>query len=121
MTFYDEMQGLAGELLGEFKQGVINYCKITPGNGSVDNPGPSTKTLYGINGTAVGVQFKYVQQGLAVATDLQITAPVDARYTPDGKDFIEVDGLPHKIVEIMKRPAAGTPVAFVFIIRRGAM
>lgn len=121
MSIYDEMQGIAQEILTEFKQGVISYIKITPGNGPRDNPGASSVTSYVMKGGAAGgVAFKYVQSGLAIASDLQIIAPVDARYTPDKKDMIDVDGTRYKIMELQVKPAAGTPVAHLFIIRKAA-
>lgn len=120
MSIYDDMQAVAASVLSDFQQGVIQYVKVVPGNGSVDNPGSSTKTAFDIPATATGVQFKYVQQNLAIVTDLQIVAPVDPRYTPDMKGFVTVDGVSHKIVEIIRKPAAGTPVVYILIIRRGS-
>lgn len=117
MTIYDDMQLIATELLTEFKQGIISYVKTVPGNGSVDDPGEPTITRYGINGTATGVFYKYVQQGLALASDEQVIAPVDSRYVPDMKDNVEIDGSPRKIVQILKKPRAGTPVLYVLILR----
>lgn len=122
MTLYDELQGVVREIMADpdIKQGIVKYIRITPGNGPVDDPGPSVPTPFGINATANGVAIKYVTLGLAQASDLQLLAPVDARYTPDMKDFIECDGIQYKIVQIMPKPAIGTPVAYLFIIRRGA-
>lgn len=117
MGFYDDMQGVARDVLTEFQQGVIKYVQITPGNGPVDNPGPSTPTKFIIPATATGVQFKYVQKALAVASDLQISAPIDPRFVPDMKGFIEVDGKTYKIVAIQPIPPAGTPVVNVIIFR----
>lgn len=119
MDIYTEMQAVTADILAQFKQGLISYIQIVPGNGPVDNPGPSRTVSFAINGTATGVQFKYVQQKLAVATDIQIVAPFDVRYTPDMKGVVEIDGVSHKIVQIIKKPAAGTPVAYIFILRRG--
>ena len=119
MSIYDEMQQVAKDVFGEFKQGVIQYVKITKGSGPVDDPGPSSDTLYTINATATGVTMKYVNMNLAVASDLQIPAPVDNRYTPDIKDAVTVDGVRHKIIHIDRKPAAGTPVLYILIIRKG--
>lgn len=119
MSIYDDLQGTVAEIMSDFHQGTVDYVQITPGNGPVDDPGPSIATKFRINATANGVAVKYVTLGLAQASDLQLLAPVDARYTPDMKDFIECDGKPYKIVQIMPKPAIGTPVARLFIIRRG--
>lgn len=118
VDFYTEMQGVASEVLGEFKQGKVAYVKITPGLGPVDNPGPSTATPYELKAAARGVKFSYVQMGLAIQTDLQVTAAVDARFTPHERDFIDIDNVRHKIVKIIQKPAAGVPVAFTYIIRK---
>lgn len=119
MTIYDELQDVVRNVMADFKQGVVNYIKITPGNGPVDNPGQSVRTPYGINSSVTGVSQTYIAKGLAVASDLQVIAPVDPRYTPDMKGSVEVDGIPHKITQIIKKPAAGTPVAYVLIIQKG--
>lgn len=119
MGIYEDTQAVAQDVLGEFKQGVIQYVKITKGSGPVDDPGASTPSNYTINATASGVSMKYVNMNLAVASDLQIIAPVDIRYTPDVKDAVIIDGVRYKIVHIEKKPAAGTAVAYLMIVRRG--
>lgn len=118
MGFYDDMQSVASDILTQFQQGVVNYVQIVPGNGPVDNPGPSTKNRFVIPSTATGVQFKYIG-GLVVASDLQVVAPVDPRYVPDMKGFVEVDGKAYKIVAVKPIPPAGTPVVNVLITRIG--
>ena len=119
MMFYGEMQDVAREVLTEFAQGVVNYVKITKGNGPVDNPGPPTKTPYPIKGTASGVWKKYVDKGQAVASDMQIIAPVDSQYEPDMSGSIEADGETYKIVAIDRKPPLGTAVVFIIIFRKG--
>ncbi len=118
MPFYDDMQNVASEILEEFKQGVIKYIEVTPGAGTVDDPGASTETEYTLNGTANGVKFKYVQNGLAIASDMQVVTAVRFDIIPDMKGFIEIDNIRYKIVQILPKPAAGTTVANVFIVRR---
>lgn len=119
MSIYDELREEVSRIMPEFKQGKIQYCQIVPGNGPIDDPGPSTINRFDINGTASGVQFKYVQNGMAIASDLQIFSPVDARYVVNAKDQIEIDDVAYKIVQILPKPAAGTPTGYVFIVRRG--
>lgn len=120
MTIYDDMREVVSDVMSEFKQGKIQYCKVVPGVGPIDDPGPTTVNRFDIDGTAVGVQFKYVQNGMAVASDLQIVAPVDDRYSPEIQDQIEVDNVPYKIEQILPKPSAGKPVAYLYIIRRGS-
>lgn len=119
MGIYEDAQQVATDLLTEFSQGTISYVQTVPGNGPVDNPGQPTKNSFTIPGAARGVLFKYVQNGLAVASDLQVTVPIDARFTPDMKGSIVADGKPYKIVAIQPIPPVGTPVVNVIIFRRG--
>lgn len=118
MSLYDDLQSVAADTIGDFKQGSIRYGTITPGNGPVDNPGPSTTTWRVIPAVARGVKFKYVQNGMALASDLQVTFAGDVVAAPAAKDFVEIDGIPYKIVQIVPKPAAGTPVAFTLIVRK---
>lgn len=120
MTIYDELQGVASEVLGEFNQGGISLVKITPGGAPADNPGTPTITVYELEAVARGVSFKYVQSGFAVQSDLQVTAAVLEGVTPNINDFIRIDGTDHKIIEDVSAPAAaGTRAAWKFIVRKG--
>lgn len=118
MSFYDDMQDVTSDVIEEFKQGVIEYVETTPGNGPDDDPGPAVPTYHPVNGTVRGVKFKYVQQGLAVASDLQVTMAVDDGFTPDMKGFVKIDGVRYKIARVIPKPAAGTPAAYVLIVRK---
>lgn len=122
MTLYEEMQQIGRELLTDpdFKQGTIRYIEIVPGNGTADNPGPSTLVPHDIpGGVAKGVSYKYVKDGLALSSDKTVTLPVVAGLTIDMKGFIEIDGAKHKIVQDISTPAAGTRVVWKFIVRKG--
>lgn len=119
MSIYADLQGVAQELFAEFQQGVVQYIAKTPGNGPADDPGPSTDTPYTVNATVTGVSKKYVDNGLAIGTDLQISMAVDNRFIPDIKGFFTVDGVRCKILHIDKRPAAGTPISYIIPIRKG--
>lgn len=119
MTFYDDMQGIATELLTEFKQGVISYVKVTPGSGPAHNPGPSVPVPTLLQGAVSrGIAWKYVNSGLGVASDLQVTHSVQAGVVPEINGFYDIDGLRYKVVNIVKKPAAGTTVAYVAIVRK---
>lgn len=117
MSIYDDLKPVAASLMKEFKQGVISYIKLTPGTGPVDEPGPATEVLTPLNATVKGVSFKYVQNGLAVATDLMVTAAIVDGLILDMRDSIEIDGVRNKIVQILPTPAAGTKVVWKFIVR----
>jgi len=119
MTIYDDLKPVATELLVDFKQGVITLTQITPGTGPADNPGASTPTVYPLSGTVKGVSFQYVRDGFAVATDLMVTTAVNDDVVPTEKDFIDIDGVRYKIIKDMSVPAAGTKIAWKFIVRKG--
>lgn len=119
MGLYDDLQIVAQDVLSEFKQGVIRYGAVTSGAGAVDEPGPSSIAWTGLTGAvARGVQTRYVQSGLAVASDMQVTMSVQTGVIPAQKDFIERDGKRYKIEAVVAKPGAGTPVAYTLIIRR---
>lgn len=123
MSIYTEMQKIADELLSdpEFNQGgpgKIEYVRVVPGSGPVDNPGPSTFVSVAVSGVCRGVSGKYVRDGLAIASDRQVTIPVIASITPNMRDFFDIDGIRHKIVEDISTPAAGVRVVWKFIIRK---
>ena len=121
MTIYDEMRDIASDLLQEFKQGVIHHVRIVPGSGPADDPGPSTTVItLLIGGVARGVSYKYVKDGLALSTDKTVTFPVVDGLTVEMRDFIDIDGERHKIVQDISVPAAGARVVYKFIIRKGA-
>lgn len=115
--FYSDMQSVVSDVLGEFKQGVIDYVAITSGNGPADDPGEPIETVYSINAAARGVKFSYVDQALVVATDLQVTIPANV-ITPQMTGFVRIDGTRHKIVKIIPKPAAGIAAAYVLIVRK---
>lgn len=118
MAFYEDMQNIASNLLTEFKQGVIEYGRLTPGAGPADDPGASSIAWQTLKGAvARGVSQKYIALSLAVATDKQIT--MSAELVPDIRDKARIDGEELKIVHIVARPAAGTVAAYTLIVRKG--
>lgn len=118
MAFYQDMQNIATELLDDFKQGLIEYGRITPGSGPADDPGPSVITWSTVKAVARGVSFKYAQLSMVVETDLQITMAAD-QLTPDMRDMVRIDGgTAMKIVHIVAKPSAGIPAAFILIVRK---
>jgi len=115
--FYQEMQDVATNLIGEFKQGSITYIDVKPSNGPADDPGKAQETRHLIEGTARGVSFKYIDKTSIVATDLQVTMSGKG-VKPQITGFMEVDGVRHKIIRVVQKPAAGVPVAFTVIFRK---
>ena len=117
MSIYDDLQKVASGVFAEFKQGNLKYRKVTVSGGTPYEPGSATNTDTLFNGTVSGVSAKFVDSGLALATDLQVNCGVLTGIVPTLNDFILVDNVPMKICQIIKKPAAGVTVAYSFIVR----
>lgn len=119
MTIYDDLASTVTEVMDEFKQTAINLIQITPAAGPIDDPGAPTETTHALAATAKGVSFKFVSDGLAVSSDIEvISAPVSG-VTPSEKDFITINGTRHKIVKFMPIPPTTDVLAWKFIVRKG--
>lgn len=116
--FYGDMQAVASDVLRDFKQGTVQYIHVTPGTGPVDAPGSPTETVFQVDAAVRGVSFRYVDKTTVVATDLQATFAVKAGMAPSIGGFMVIGGVRHKIIQVMNKPAAGTVVAHVVIIRK---
>jgi hypothetical protein len=119
MTIYDDLQGVASEILTEFDQEEIKLVQYVKGTGPADNPGASIPTTHTLDGVARGVSFKYVQSGFAVASDKQVTVAVIPGVIPTENDFVDIDGIRHKIIKDVSVPAAGTRCVWKFLVRKG--
>ena len=138
MSFYDEIQEVAGSILNEFKQGsvkLIHYEEASGGTldeptelveevneGTLDEPTELVEEVYDLDATVSGVSYKYLINSYAVASDLTVTAGVIKGVTPSINDFIEIEGVRHKIIrDISAAPNAanGKPVVWRFICRKG--
>lgn len=118
MGFYEDMQLVASDVLGEFKQGNVVYVALTPNPGSTpDEPLPPTESFTPINATVRPVSTKYVDGSHIVQSDKQVTFAGDAA-SPDMSGYMLIDTVRYKIVEIMPTPAAGTVVSYTVIVRR---
>lgn len=119
---YDDLQEIVTDILSDpdIKQGTVRLMHKTAVAGSQPwKPGVPTNTPVELNATVRGASYKYVSTGLALATDFQVTFSVPS-VLPTMDDYIEVNGEDYKIVEIIKLPASGTPVAIRCIVRRGS-
>lgn len=108
---YDEVQKIATDVLTEFDQGEIYYVELVPGNGPADDPGPAVLTRHKVRGVARGVKFKYIQNGTAIASDMQTVFAVSDKFTPDMSGFIDIGASRYKVVQVMPIPPAGVTVA----------
>ena len=123
MAFYEDMQKLASSVMKEFKQDSVKLIqyKETKG-GTLDEPSELAEKVYNLDATVSGVSFKYLINSYAVASDLTVTAGVIQGVTPTINDFIEIEGVRHKIIrDISAAPNAvnGKPVVWRFICRKG--
>lgn len=120
MSIYDDMRGVASELFAEFKQGMIEYIGVTStAGGSPDEPATVTDASpVALNATARPVSTKYVDGTHIVQSDKQVTIPNNGKAEPSINGFLRIDGVRHKIIEIMPRPAAGDPITWTVIVRR---
>jgi hypothetical protein len=119
MSFYDDMQIVASDVLSEFAQGSVSYIPIIPQPGATpDNPLPPVDgTPVALSAVVRPVSTKYVDGSHIVQSDRQVTFAAGV-VTPDITGFVDIDGVRYKIVEIMPTPAAGTVVSYTLIVRR---
>jgi hypothetical protein len=118
MSFYQEMQNIASGLLGEFKQGVIEYIETVPGDGPADNPGEPTFVATPIDAVMRGVNIAFVDNTTIKVTDLQTVFSVRSIANPTIDGFIMADGIKYKIIQLQAIPPAGIPVAWRAIVRK---
>jgi hypothetical protein len=116
MSFYGDMQTLATGLLTEFNQGGLALSVATPGAGPPHNPGATTYADTAFVGAARGVAQEHVDGTLVLTTDLQVTAP--GTLTPKMSDRVKIGGIAHAMVKIIPKPATGTVVAYILIVRK---
>jgi hypothetical protein len=121
MSIYDDLRSVSSELHAEFKQGVIQYVPVTVAAGArPDAPGTSVKGApVTLNSVARPVSTKYVDSTSVVMTDKQLSLPNDGvTPAPQLGHCIRIDGVDHKIIMLMARPAAGTPITWTAIVRK---
>lgn len=125
MSFYQDMQKVASSVLKQFKQGSVKLYQYTESEGgSLDAPADLTENVYELDATVSGVNYKYLIDNYAVASDLTVTASVIPGVYPTINDFIEINGQKHKIIrDISPAPHAvegsAQPVVWQFICRKG--
>lgn len=117
-SLYDDLRSVASGVIEEFAQGTVKYVEMTvPAGATPDEPGVPVPDPTTINAVVRPVSTKYVDGSHIVQSDKQLSM-AGGGIEPTMDDFIEIDGVPYKIVEILPRPAAGDPVAYTIILRR---
>ena len=116
---YAKMQATASRLLDRFAQGTVTLTKpgaTTPGPKSWDPPVLSEPVVYTLDATVKGVSAQFVDGTTILATDLEITAAIFGA-DPAPPDKVEIDGKAVVVLKTIRLPAAGTVVAWKFIVR----
>ena len=130
MGFYDEMAGVANDLLTEFSQATAILIREGSGVGPADNPGQGELSRYQHKGVPVrGISQKYIDGKDIIATDQQAVlsvaqinpltkAAITPSVRPTVKDTLTIDGTKYRILKDLTVPAVGTPVAYILVIRK---
>jgi hypothetical protein len=118
---YARMQGTATRLMDRFKQGVVVLRRSAPGTPDPSTPwlpGAPVVTEYPLKAAVRGVSQQYVNGTTILTSDEQVTCAVPS-VTPDmATDALVIDGVAVTVLKNQPIPAAGTPVAYLFVIRR---
>jgi hypothetical protein len=113
MSFYDEMRGVADELLGEFKQGAVSLKRktgTTPGENEWDPP-VDVFTTYPLTATVKRLHQRYENGVLIVETGDMVTFAGPA-VVPEITDTLIIDGVERVITNLTPIPGAGTTVVW---------
>ena len=114
---YGRMAGVATRLLTRFNQGVITLTTAPPAPGADPwTPGAPTTATYTLQATAKGVSKEFIDGTSIVATDIEITAAAFGA-EPDPADVLAIDGKMVTLLRVIRLPAAGTLVAWKFVVR----
>jgi len=115
MGIYEDAQASAAEALGEFAQGETKLVRVYR-SGPEYSPSDSVQGEETVNAVVSGVSRQYVDGTTIVQSDLQATIPgsVDP---PQVDDLFAVDGQRLAVLRVLSKPAAGTPVVHVVILR----
>lgn len=119
---YTQLQGTAGSLFKKFKQGTIEIGVIGAATGPSFDPQKPAPVWTELDAAARGIQYKYVVAGLGMASDTQINTAglLPGGILPDNTMKIRIDGVRIlNIVQVIKKPDAGTTVAYSLIARKG--
>lgn len=110
MSFYDEMRGVATELLGEFKQGVVELKRTvsTPGQNPWDPPTETPQT-WPLAATVKRLHQRYENGVLIVETGDMVTFVVH-EVEPVLTDRIVIDGVERVITNLTPVPGSGRAV-----------
>lgn len=119
--FYADMQDFASEMLAEFQQGSVTLHRSVPGASDPLTPwvpGEPVETDYPLNAVVRGVAQQYVNGTTILSSDEQVTCAVPPVEPDMTTDSLLIDGVAVTVLKNTPIPAAGTPVAYLFVVRR---
>lgn len=114
MGFYDEMAGVATDLLTEFNQGVVQLKRETHGAVDPDQPwvpGEPTVQIWPLNAVVTRMHQRYENGVLIVETGDMVTFAVPD-VEPVLTDLIVIDGGERAISRLALIPPSGTVVVW---------
>ncbi len=120
MSIYTRGQATASRLLAKYGQGAVTLTRTTTTIPDASEPWNTEETTetFTLEAVVKGVSERFVDGTTILASDLEIIAAVHADVTPQAGDALSIDGTAVQVLRIMPKPAAGTPVAYVFLARR---
>lgn len=115
---YSDLQKVAGDVFGDFNQGLIEIGVLTTTAGTrPDQAGTSSYDWKTVKGVAKTVSEVYIDNANVLQTDLEVSFAAGV-VEPEITFAARIDGVQHEIVRIMRKPAAGTPVSYTLIVRK---
>jgi hypothetical protein len=117
---YAFMRGRVALKLTQWSQGAIVLVRTDYAYGEVPwQPGAPTMTTYVLDAVAKGVSEKYVDNTSVFGSDIMVVVK-PGTVEPRRDDLIGIDGAAHEIKQVVPRPAAGLPAAYVVIVAGAA-
>ncbi len=112
MTFYDEMQAVATELLTDLGQGTVSLKRTTIGTPPNEwTAGEETTVTYALKATVKRMHQGYEGGVLVIETGDMVTFAVQ-EVTPLLTDRLVIDGVERVMTNLTPIPGAGTAVAW---------
>lgn len=118
--FYAEMAEVARELITEFQQDTLVITRRTMVAASPSRPWDTSAALspaqHSTPCTVRRVEEKFVDGLRITGTEDQVTFPPIAGFEPSATDVFTVGGRDRTVVDLMRKPAVGTVVAYTVVL-----
>ncbi len=111
MSIYDDMRGVAQDLLTDFNQGTIQIERtaITPSASLADDDSTAAPVVYTGKGAAKGFSDDKIDGEQIRIGDLEVTiSAASLSINPDVRDVCIIDSVRYEIQSVSRVPAAGT-------------